>query len=530
MTALSLQNRLKGFHPLVQAGAIFVFFLLFIASAFAGQASLAWNANTDPAVAGYMVSYGQASGTYTSKIDAGKQVTSTVPGLLEGKTYYYVVTAYDLARTESGYSNQASSSVPYSTPVTSFSASPTSGVAPLAETFTSTSSGTITAYSWNFGDGTSSAAANPSHSYAATGTYSVSLTVTGPGGTNTQTKTGLIVVSSVPPVAPVAGFSASTQSGVAPLSVSFSNSSTGNITSYSWTFGDGASSTVAVPTHSYTVPGTYTVSLTVTGPGGANTQTKAGSIVVSAAAPAAPVAGFAAATQSGSAPLAVSFSNSSTGNITAYAWNFGDGTSSTAALPAHSYALAGNYSVSLTVTGSGGSNTMTRSGYITASAVATGATSLWASTVVPSTPSAYDPSSVELGVKFQSDISGKIKGIRFYKGSSNTGTHTGSLWSSTGTLLGQATFTAETASGWQQVTFATPIAITAKTVYVASYHSSSGYYAFASGFFATKGIDNAPLHALAGTNGVYKYGTSAGFPNASYQSSNYWVDVVFAAN
>jgi PKD repeat protein len=528
MTSLSLQNRLKGFHPLVQAGAIFVFSLLFIASAFAGQASLAWDANTDPAVAGYMVSFGQASGTYTSKIDAGKQVTSTVPGLLEGKTYYYVVTAYDLARTESGYSNQASSTVPYSTPVSSFSASPTSGVSPLAATFTSTSSGTITAYSWSFGDGTSSVAANPGHSYTAAGTYSVSLTVTGPGGTNTQSKTGLIVVSSVPP-APVAGFTASTQSGAAPLSVSFSNSSTGNITSYSWTFGDGASSTVAVPTHSYTVPGTYTVSLTVTGPGGANTQTKAGSIVVSAAAPAAPVAGFAAAALSGPAPLAVSFSNSSTGNITAYAWNFGDGTSSTAALPAHSYALAGNYSVSLTVTGSGGSNTMTRSGYITVSTVATGATSLWASTVVPSTPSAYDPNSVELGVKFQSDGSGKIKGIRFYKGSSNTGTHIGSLWSSTGTLLGQATFT-ETASGWQQVNFATPIAITANTVYVASYHTSSGYYAATRAVFSTAGIDNAPLHALAGTNGVYKYGTSVGFPNASYQSSNYWVDVVFAAN
>ena len=87
MTALTFQNRPKRVHPLVQAGAIFVFLLLFITRAFAGQASLAWDANTDAAVAGYMVSYGQASGTYTSKIDAGKQVTSTVPGLLEGKTY-----------------------------------------------------------------------------------------------------------------------------------------------------------------------------------------------------------------------------------------------------------------------------------------------------------------------------------------------------------------------------------------------------------------------------------------------------------
>jgi PKD repeat protein len=277
----------------------------------------------------------------------------------------------------------------------------------------------------------------------------------------------------------------------------------------------------------------FAASLTVAGPDGTNTQTKAGLIIVSATTPAAPVAGFAAATLSGPAPFAVSFSNSSTSNITSYAWNFGDGTSSTVALPTHSYAVPGNYSVGLTVTGPGGSNTMTRSAYITASAVApppVGATSLWASTVVPSTASAYDPSSVELGITFRSDVGGKIKGIRFYKGSSNTGTHIGSLWTSTGTLLGRATFTAETASGWQQVNFATPIAITANTVYVASYHASSGYYADTSGFFATKGIDNAPLHASAGANGVYKYGTSPGFPNASYQSSNYWVDVVFAPN
>ena len=172
---------------------------------------------------------------------------------------------------------------------------------------------------------------------------------------------------------------------------------------------------------------------------------------------------------------------------------------------------------------------MTRTGYITATAAAAGASSLWASTVVPSTPAASDPNSVELGVKFRSDVSGKIKSIRFYKPSTNTGTHTGSLWTSTGTLLGRATFT-ETASGWQQVNFATPIAITANTVYVASYHTSSGHYAATRAVFTTAGIDKAPLHALAGTNGVYAYGTSSAFPNASYQASNYWVDVIFAPN
>ena len=80
----------------------------------------------------------------------------------------------------------------------------------------------------------------------------------------------------------------------------------------------------------------------------------------------------------------------------------------------------------------------------------------------------------ELGVKFTSSSSGFITGIRFYKGVNNTGTHVGNLWSSTGTLLASATFTGESGSGWQQVNFSSPVAITANTVYVASYFSPTG--------------------------------------------------------
>src|ERR1700674_3381101 len=520
-------GRFKTSNLLANPGVLFVFLLVLAVQAFAGQASLAWT-DGDSTVAGYMLSYGQISGSYTSTVDVGNQTGYTISGLLEGKTYYYAATAYDASRTQSPYSNEATSTIPYAPPSASFNANIKSGVAPLTVTFSSTSTGTITGYSCPFGDTISPALlANPSHTYAAPGTYSVSLTVTGPGGANTQTQAGLIVVSPVPPP-PVAGFSASPQSGMAPRPVVFSNSSTGSITTYAWTFGDGTGSALALPTHSYTVAGTYSVSLTVTGPGGTNAQTQTGLIVVSAAPP---VAGFAAPTQSGPAPFSVSFSDSSTGSITSYAWNFGDGTSSAAALPVHSYAVPGNYSVSLTVTGAGGTNTMTRNGYITASVALPppASTSLWASTVVPAIPAASDPNPVELGVKFRSDIGGTIKGIRFYKGRSDTGTYSGSLRSSTGALLGRATLTA-TASGWQQVNFATPIAILANTIYVASYHTSSGYYAFTSEFFAKAGVDNAPLHALAGTNGVFKYGTSPGFPNATYQSSNYWVDVQFVPN
>jgi len=114
----------------------------------------------------------------------------------------------------------------------------------------------------------------------------------------------------------------------------------------------------------------------------------------------------------------------------------------------------------------------------------------------------------------------------------NTGTHVGHLWSSTGTLLATATFTGETGSGWQQVTFSTPVAIAANTVYVASYHCLGGHYSADRSFFATQGVDSPPLHLLAsgasGGNGVYGYGAAGTFPAQSYQASNYWVDVVFS--
>src|SRR5208337_4709334 len=118
-------------------------------------------------------------------------------------------------------------------------------------------------------------------------------------------------------------------------------------------------------------------------------------------------------------------------------------------------------------------------------------------------PANGDPgsdSSVELGVKFQADFDGSITGIRFYKFAANTGTHVGNLWSSSGTLLASATFTSESGSGWQEVDFTSPVAVTANTVYIASYHADAGHYALDGGYFASAGFDNPPLHALQ--NGV----------------------------
>ena len=141
---------------------------------------------------------------------------------------------------------------------------------------------------------------------------------------------------------------------------------------------------------------------------------------------------------------------------------------------------------------------------------------------------------MNLGVKFRAEIAGYVTGIRFYKGPQNLGTHVGSLWSSTGTLLASATFTNETASGWQQVNFAAPVPIQANTVYVASYLAPQGRYSGDNDYFANSAVTRGVLQALqqgtSGGNGVYRYGASNAFPDSSWRSSNYWVDVVFSSD
>lgn len=155
---------------------------------------------------------------------------------------------------------------------------------------------------------------------------------------------------------------------------------------------------------------------------------------------------------------------------------------------------------------------------------------IWPSTTIPSVPSNNDAQPVELGVKFRASVDGVITGIRFYKGLANTGIHTGNLWTSSGQNLATALFTNETPSGWQEVIFSNPVPITANTTYVASYHTTSGRYAFTSNYFTSAVVDG-PLTALAngtdGPNGVYNYGAASSFPTQTFQASNYWVDVVF---
>jgi hypothetical protein len=161
--------------------------------------------------------------------------------------------------------------------------------------------------------------------------------------------------------------------------------------------------------------------------------------------------------------------------------------------------------------------------------------SIWASSARPlKEAETTDSSAVEVGTTFRSDVDGVITGLRFYKGATNTGTHVGHLWTRTGQLLTTATFTNESASGWQEVTLSSPVAISADTTYVVSYHAPRGNYAVNDQQFLSAGVDNPPLHALRdgvdGGNGRYGYGPSGTFPTGTYRSEGYWVDVVFDTN
>jgi PKD repeat protein len=138
-----------------------------------------------------------------------------------------------------------------------------------------------------------------------------------------------------------------------------------------------------------------------------------------------------------------------------------------------------------------------------------------------------DASAVEVGVRFKSDVAGTVTGIRFYKGSDNTGPHVGQLFSASGALLATATFGGETSSGWQQVNFDKPVAIDPNVIYVAAYHTDAGHYAIDQGYFTSSGVDNGPLHAPVAA-GVFAYGAAGTFPDQVWNGSNYWVDVVFA--
>ncbi|MGK2875867.1 MAG: PKD domain-containing protein [Nocardioides sp.] len=239
-------------------------------------------------------------------------------------------------------------------PQATFASSCTELQCSFSSTGSSDPDGTIASYHWSFGDGQTGSGANPAHTYTAGGTYSVTLTVTdNEGGQGTYTATVTLNA------APVADFTPECDL----LSCTFTSTAydpDGTIASYAWDFGDGQTSTTTSPTHVYSTPGTYPVSLTVVDNASASATTTID--VVATAANQAPTASFAVACPTATCTFDGSASDDPDGTVVSYAWDFGDGQTGTGAQPTHAYAAAGSYQVRLTVTDDGsatGSTTKT---------------------------------------------------------------------------------------------------------------------------------------------------------------------------
>ncbi|MEN9525372.1 MAG: hypothetical protein RLZZ256_756 [Bacteroidota bacterium] len=238
-------------------------------------------------------------------------------------------------------------------PVANFTANLTSGCAPVIVNFQSTSTGNPTSYFWEFGNGNTSTMANPIATYLNPGNYTVKLTVTNASGSNSLTRTQYINVYTSPTV----GFRSNVQNGCTPLTIQFTDTSiaaAGTVnTAWSWDFGNGQTSTQQNPLITFTTVGTYTVSLKVTNDQGCSrTISRPNYITVTTGVDAS----FTNSSPSVcSAPAAINFTNTSTGPGTlSYNWLFGDGGTSNATNPTHTFNTNGTYTVTLITTSSAG--------------------------------------------------------------------------------------------------------------------------------------------------------------------------------
>jgi PKD repeat protein len=361
----------------------------------------------------------------------------------------------------------------------SFSYSPYYPAVGQSVQFTDTSTGGPTTWRWDFGDGTTSTVRNPRHSFTSTGFHRVDLAV-GNGSYSLQTRRMVLVVSSGASLK--ASFSYSPASPVIGQNIQFTDSSTGNPTSWQWSFGDGTSGTVRNPTHSFAAAGAYTVTLTASNSSGSSKASQAITVKATITAsftfsPSAPAAG-----------QAVQFADKSSGSPTAWQWSFGDGGSSTAQNPTHTFASAGPYTVTLAVTNASGSSNTNQ-----------------VVTVVPgSTLTAsftYSPSSPAEGkaVQFTDTSSGSPTAWQwsFGDGGSSTVQNPGHTFASVGSYT--VTLTVTNSTGSDQATQSVTVGTTSNSISEDRLIDWSEAGVFANG---VKGIPDYPV-AVNAKNAPY---------------------------
>lgn len=286
------------------------------------------------------VSYAWDFGDGTFSSDVNPVHTYALPGTYTVKLIATNAEGCTKVKTQTNYITV------HPNPVASFTVNQQSSCDPnQIFTFNATGSG-VTSWQWDFGDGTTSNIASPTHTYNAQGSFNVTLVVTNQFGcTDTAYHNAFINIGATL----VPTFTVNSQTGCPPFIASF-NSTVANGTGWLWDFGDGNTSTLESPQHTYSAPGVYTVTLTATTTSGCNgTATFPGHITVDNL----PVLSFAVADTGGCSPFSTTMINNSSGAAT-YLWDFGDGTTSTSLSPSVTYTTAGTYNITLTGTTTNG--------------------------------------------------------------------------------------------------------------------------------------------------------------------------------